>query len=66
MALRGVAQIGRALRSGRRGRGFDSRHLDSAGMAQLVEHFTRNEGVVGSNPIFSLLKRLYLLVFTRF
>ena len=25
---RGVAQIGRALRSGRRGRGFESRHLD--------------------------------------
>lgn len=26
-----------------------------AEIAQLVEHFTRNEGVVGSNPIFSLL-----------
>ena len=25
-----------------------------AGMAQLVEHFTRNEGVVGSSPISSL------------
>ncbi len=25
---RGVAQFGRALRSGRRGRGFESRHLD--------------------------------------
>ena len=25
---RGVAQFGRALRSGRRGRGFKSRHLD--------------------------------------
>ena len=24
-----------------------------AGIAQLVEHFTRNEGVVGSSPIFS-------------
>ena len=24
-----------------------------AGIAQLVEHFTRNEGVVGSNPISS-------------
>ena len=23
-----------------------------AGIAQLVEHFTRNEGVVGSSPIF--------------
>lgn len=26
----------------------------SAEIAQLVEHFTRNEGVVGSSPIFSL------------
>ena len=25
-----------------------------AGMAQLVEHFTRNEGGVGSSPISSL------------
>ena len=24
----------------------------SAEIAQLVEHFTRNEGVVGSSPIF--------------
>ena len=23
----------------------------NAGIAQLVEHFTRNEGVVGSSPI---------------
>ncbi len=28
-----------------------------AGMAQLVEHFTRNEGVVGSSPISSLKVR---------
>ena len=27
-------------------------HRD-AEIAQLVEHFTRNEGVVGSSPIFS-------------
>ena len=26
---------------------------DVAEIAQLVEHFTRNEGVVGSSPIFS-------------
>ena len=26
----------------------------TAEIAQLVEHFTRNEGVVGSSPIFSL------------
>ena len=30
--------------------------VSSAEIAQLVEHFTRNEGVVGSSPIFSLLK----------
>lgn len=30
----------------------------SAEIAQLVEHFTRNEGVVGSSPIFSLKKML--------
>ena len=24
-----------------------------AEIAQLVEHFTRNEGVAGSNPVFS-------------
>ena len=29
----------------------------TAGIAQLVEHFTRNEGVVGSSPIFSFYKR---------
>ena len=28
-----------------------------AEIAQLVEHFTRNEGVVGSSPIFSLLAK---------
>ena len=27
-----------------------------AEIAQLVEHFTRNEGVVGSSPIFSSAK----------
>ena len=26
-------------------------HLRSAGVAQLVEHLIRNEGVVGSSPI---------------
>ena len=29
VGIRGVAQLGRALRSGRRGRGFESRHLDT-------------------------------------
>ena len=28
--------------------------MTQAEIAQLVEHFTRNEGVVGSSPIFSL------------
>ena len=28
ISYRGVAQLGRALRSGRRSRGFESRHLD--------------------------------------
>ena len=30
LLLRGVAQFGRALRSGRRGRGFESRRFDYA------------------------------------
>ena len=30
----------------------------SASIAQLVEHFTRNEGVEGSSPFFSFLKSL--------
>ena len=29
--------------------------MTQAEIAQLVEHFTRNEGVVGSSPIFSFL-----------
>ena len=29
-----------------------------AEIAQSVEHFTRNEGVVGSSPIFSLTEKL--------
>lgn len=31
--------------------------LPYASIAQLVEHFTRNEGVEGSSPFRSLLKR---------
>ena len=30
----------------------------NAGIAQLVEHFTRNEGVVGSSPISGFLSTL--------
>ena len=56
-----MAQFGRALRSGRRGRKFESCRLDfifslflvNAGIAQSVEHFTRNEGVVSSSLISS-------------
>ena len=33
----------------------------SAEIAQLVEHFTRNEGVVGSSPIFSFEKKPWKL-----
>ena len=29
--------------------------MKQAEIAQLVEHFTRNEGVVGSSPIFSFI-----------
>jgi hypothetical protein len=28
-------------------------HKQHAGVAQLVEHFTRNEGVAGSSPVSS-------------
>ena len=38
---RGVAQFGRALRSGRRGRGFESRRFDS--LAGAPEHL-RDQG----------------------
>ena len=34
---RGVAQFGRALRSGRRGRGFKSRHLDHEGTVAMIQ-----------------------------
>ena len=30
----------------------------NAGIAQSVEHFTRNEGVVGSSPISSFYKKV--------
>ena len=33
---------------------FNQKKKLYAEIAQSVEHFTRNEGVVGSNPIFSL------------
>ena len=59
---RDVAQPGSVLRSGRRGRWFESSHPDTenylfaitnsiATLAQLVEQLIRNEQVVGSSPI---------------
>ena len=62
--IRCVAQLGRALRSGRRGRRFKSCRIDSlqkaAGMRSnidawlsLVEHYVRDVGVAGSNPVAS-------------
>ena len=41
--FRGVAQFGRALRSGRRGRGFKSRHLDQKKVLvnAFIKRFTR-------------------------
>ena len=32
--------------------------VSSAEIAQLVEHFTRNEGVEGSSPFFSLAEKI--------
>ena len=32
-----MAQFGRALRSGRRGRGFESRHLDHKGTVAMIQ-----------------------------
>ena len=49
VVFRGVAQFGRALRSGRRGRGFESRHLDQIRTTVLI----RNR-----SPLFFALKSL--------
>ncbi len=53
-----VAQFGRALRSGRRGRRFkscriDSDQLNNDAWLSLVEHYVRDVGVAGSNPVAS-------------
>ena len=47
--------------------GESARSLPQAEIAQLVEHFTRNEGVEGSSPFFGLEKDLVniLSVFIR-
>jgi hypothetical protein len=42
---RGVAQLGSALRSGRRGRGFKSRHPDQCQCRSAADHPTRATGL---------------------
>ena len=42
---RGVAQLGSALRSGRRGRGFKSRHPDDEDVRELARETSEEEGV---------------------
>ena len=44
---RGVAQFGSALRSGRRGRGFKSRHPDDEDVRELARETSEEEGVRG-------------------
>ena len=44
---RGVAQFGSALRSGRRGRGFKSRHPDDEKTHELAHEVFEEEGVAG-------------------
>ena len=59
-----MAQFGRALRSGRRGRRFKSCHPDhksttdfdvvllhNRGVAQVVAHLTGGQGAAGSSPV---------------
>lgn len=49
---RDVAQFGRALRSGRRGRRFKSCHPDHYGVwLSLVEYLNGVQGAAGSNPV---------------
>ena len=61
MVFRDVAQFGRALRSGRKGRRFKSCHPDFLfrGVAQLVARLLWEQDVGGSSPftpIFLLSK----------
>lgn len=44
---RGVAQFGSALRSGRRGRGFKSRHPDDEDVREFARETSEEEGVRG-------------------
>ena len=63
--LRGVAQFGRALRSGRRGRVFESRHSDGIGTFDFYRGFRyffvlRKKGNIGKS---AELLRVFLLRF---
>ncbi len=46
----GYSSAGRALRSQRRGRGFESPYLHNAPVAQRIERLRPKEGAGGSNP----------------
>ena len=75
---RDVAQFGRALRSGRRGRRFKSCHPDHRatlvadifrGVAQLVAHTSGGRGAAGSSPVtptISSVHNVYEVMNTRF
>ncbi len=62
MVFRGVAQFGRALRSGRRGRGFKSRHLDqSLAVTGIVRHgFFLLSELNAAGGVFVLPKKVEL------
>ena len=61
MVFRGVAQFGRALRSGRRGRGFKSRHLDqSLAMTGIVRHGFLLSELNAAGGVFVLPKQVGL------
>ena len=51
-------------------KGEGTRLLKNGELAQLVEHLVRNQGVVGSNPIFSTKKKkkeeIYRKIFSFF
>ena len=49
---RGVAQFGSALRSGRRGRGFKSRHPDDEKTHELAHEVFEEEGVRGRQAVY--------------
>ena len=66
---RDVAQFGRALRSGRRGRGFESRHLDqkkarlSAGLFNFSLYFSVFQSVLSSREYVNAQKEYPFLCY---